>query len=73
MLTGVTRPFHAPHALFTPSTGGTTHVDALVHSIRLPRSMTRFCARDVTDDITGLPRRACRSPIGTCRSLGTTR
>ena len=23
MLTGVTRPFHAPHALFTPSTGGT--------------------------------------------------
>ena len=25
MLTGVTRPFHAPHALFTPSTGGTKH------------------------------------------------
>ena len=25
MLTGVTRPFHAPHALSTPSTGGTSH------------------------------------------------
>ena len=24
MLAGVTRPFHAPHALFTPSTGDAT-------------------------------------------------
>ena len=39
MLTGVTRPFHAPHALFTPPTG-TSRLNALDNSIRLPRSMT---------------------------------
>jgi hypothetical protein len=40
VLTGVTRPFHAPHALFTPSTGGTSRLNALDDSIRLPRSIT---------------------------------
>ena len=39
MVTGVTRPFHAPHALFTPSMSSTrfgftssrTQSDSLVH------------------------------------------
>ena len=61
MLTGVTRPFHAPHALFTPSPSGTTPVHDPEVSIRLARSMTPFCTRDVTDDITSLLRRARRS------------
>jgi hypothetical protein len=73
MLTGVTRPFHAPHALFTPSTAGPTSFDALVHLIRLLRSMTRFCARDVTEDITSLPRRACRSGSAVDRRISLTR
>ena len=40
MLTGVTRPFDAPHALFTPSTGGTSSLNVFDDSIRLPRSVT---------------------------------
>ena len=63
MVTGVTRPFHAPHALFTPPTGGTPTVHDPEDTPRRIRSMTRFCARDITDDIMSLLRRARRSVL----------
>lgn len=72
MLTGVTRPFHAPHALFTPSTGG-LRASTPRPIIRLIRSRTRVCAQDVTDDVTSLPLRSLflfSVPV-TASSIGT--